>query len=477
MLQTRYIRVSYARSVLFFARSVLFLVIWLALVAFVACSNGNPPPDEGESSSSGGNSSGGNSSSIFSSSSFSSSSGGGSSSSENNSDGESSSSNDSGTENAIKIEYKNGSAPAITNPFSEVTITPTGENIVVELPNVDNTETVYTFDISGTASNGSVKFYGNVRKMLNLKGVNITNSTGPAINIQGGKRTNINLVNGTQNFLTDGPNYNITPGEQAKGTLFSEGKLEFEGNGSLEVKAKYNHAIVADNSLEIKSGNITVSEAANDGIHANDKIEVKGGNITIKSVGDAIQSEDPPPGAVDEWVAFSGGKINAQTTGIKSHGIASEGPITIKDNADITISVSGNGSKGIRSRSWVELLGGKTSITTTGTTDKTDQTDESNATGMKLATELFLKGGELTIKTTGDGAKGINIGDNDAPGNASLDAGKIDINADDDGLRVHGILKIKSGITGSIKSKKQKAINADEWDKNKGSLTTQDGGS
>jgi len=371
----------------------------------------------------------------------------------------------------------------ITNTFSEVQITPTGENVVVRIPDASDKDEEYTFTISGTTSNGSLKFYGSVRKVLNLNGVNITNSTGPAINIQGGKRVIVNLISGTQNYLTDGPNYNTPNGEQAKGTLFSEGKLEFKDNGSLEVKAKNNHAIVADNDIEIKSGKITVSEAANDGIHANDKIEVKGGEITIKSVGDAIQSEKFDVGAVNEWVVFSGGKINAQTTGIKSHGIASEGPITIKDNADITISVSGNGSKGIRVRSWLEFLGGKTSITATGTKhiESGADADSSNAAGIKLASDLLLNAGELTIKTTGAGAKGINVGETstkdgktETVGNAFIKGGKIDIDADDDGLKVHNKLEIKGG-TGSIKSKKKKAIDAKEWDKNKGSITTQDG--
>jgi hypothetical protein len=441
MSQIHYIRVLYARF-------ILFLGIGLALAALLACNNGkeDEPDNEGDTPEIK------NGEFPFDAS------------------GESLTATPSldnlGLENVIKIKYKSGSAPEIDNSLSGVTIDKNGENVVVSLP--DGTEE-YGFVLSGTASNGSLKLYGDVRKRLYLNGVNITNSKGPAINIQGGKRVLVHLVNGTQNFLTDGKNYDITTGEQAKGTFFSEGKLNFEGSGSLEVKGKYNHAIVADNDFEISNGKIIVSESANDGIHANSEIDINGGVLIISSKGDAIQSEKE-----NGKVMITGGKIKVQTTGIKSHGIASDGPIAMyrSDALIIQISTLGNGSKGIRSRGAISLRSGKISIKTSGTkyTEPGDTADESNAAGIKLAENLSIGGGELTIKSIGDGAKGINT-----EKDAAIEAGKIDIVADDDGLRVHGKLEITGG-TGSIKSTKKKAINAGTWNNNKGSITTQDGG-
>jgi len=439
MLQIHYIRVSYVRSIL--------LGMGLAFVALVACSGGgDDPPDNGGSPG------------IV--------------------DGEFPYDNTGESltatpgldglnlENVIKINYKNGSAPEINNSLNDVKIDKNGENVVVTLP---DGASEYSLVLSGTSSNGSLKLYGDVRKRIYLNGLNITNSKGPAINIQGGKRVLVHLVNGTQNYLTDGKDYNATAGEQAKGTFFSEGKLNFEGSGSLEVKGKYNHAIVADNDFEISNGKIIVSESVNDGIHANSAIEINGGILIISSTGDALQSEKE-----DGKILIAGGKIKTQTTGIKSHGIASEGPISIYGGtAIIQISTLGNGSKGIRSRGEVMIKNGKTSIKTSGTkhTDPGDSADESNASGIKLAGNLSIQGGELTIKSIGDGAKGINT-----EKDATIESGKINIEADDDGLRVHGTLKIEGG-TGSIKSKKKKAINAGSWNNNKGGITTQDGGS
>jgi len=450
------------------ARSILFCGIGLALVALMACSQ---PENEGDSSSSGGDSpgisSGGNNSGI-------------SSSSVSNVIGNDWPFDSSGEtltatpgldglnlgSNVIKINYKNGSAPDIDNSLSDVTIDKNGENVVVTLP---NGESEYSFVLSGTASNGSLKIYGDVRKRLYLNGINITNNNGPAINIQGGKRVLVHLVNGTQNFLKDGENYSVVDGEQAKGTFFSEGKLNFEGSGSLDVKGKKNHAIIADNDIEINNGKIIVSESANDGIHANSTIDITGGILIIASTGDAIQSEKE-----NGKILISGGKIKAQTVGTKSHGLASEGPISIYGNSPVVqINTSGNGSKGMRSRGQVILKDGKISIRTSGTKyiDPGDSDDESNAAGIKLAGDLSIQGGEITIKSLGIEAKGINV-----EKDASIEAGKIDIVADDDGLRVHGTLKITGG-TGSIRSTKKKAINANTWDNKKGNITTQDGGS
>jgi len=500
MLQIHYIRVSVARSGLFLARTAIFLVLGLALAALVACSGGDdPPPDNGKSSG-GGNSSissssGGNPSP--SSPSGSSSSGGGTSS---GGDGVSSSgggnSNGGGVSNpnldddlklkldsAIVIKYNNGTVEYKNNYSDKVAIDIRGEDVVVTL-----SDSTLRFILTGTTSNGSLKIYGDFKKSLYLNNVSITNKKGPAINIQNhgktvkaSKRVNVHLVDGTTNFLSDAAGYkckDFAEGEeQAKGAFFSEGKLEFkEGKGSLEVKGKCNHAIVADNNIEIEEGKITVSEAEGDGIHANDKIQVRGGEITIRSKGDGIQSEKEAVAASEEWNVFSGGKIDIQTTGINSHGIVSEGPITIADSAstNITIKVSGNGSKGIKSKHWLEILGGKISIETSGGIDKTDPTDESSPSGIKLVespdTFFKIENGELTIKTAKEGAKGINVA-----GNVYIKGGKINIDAYDDGLKVHGTLQITGG-TGSIKSKSQKAIDVDgTFNGDTGSITTKNG--
>jgi len=383
-------------------------------------------------------------------------------------------------DNIIEIKYKDGSDPEIINDYESerVVVASDGEDVTVTMP-ISNK--IYSFILSGTTRNGSLTFTGDVRKELYLNGVSITSSKGPAIKQLGSKHVLVHLVKGTNNYLADGPNYkcsNFAENEpNAKGAFFSEGKLEFEGSGSLEVKGKCNHAIAVDEDFEINNGRVTISEAVGDGIHANDRIKVKGGVLDIKSVGDAIQSEKAPKDDDKnplDWMRIVGGKIKAQTTGTKSHGITAEGPIRIDSAAVVQISVKGNGSKGIKSSGTVEeknqsgevvtkhpprqldFFGGKVFIKASGSRD-IDNTatppDTSAAAGIKLDGILSITGGELTVKSPGCKAKGINIT------NGTISGGNTRVEADDDGIKVNaeGRLQITGG-TVYIKSAKKKAI-------------------
>jgi hypothetical protein len=350
-------------------------------------------------------------------------------------------------ENTIVIKYNNGSPPTIKNSHNEVTITPDDENVKINVAQATNTE--YNLIVGGTAKNGSLKIYGDYKIGLYLNGVNITNPKGPAINIQNGKQISVSIWG--KNYLADGADYENSGIEDAKGTFFSEGQLVFSGGGSLEVKAKYGHAIVTDDFFEIESGGIIVQEAEKDGIHANDEIFVKGGNIKITSKGDAIQNENLP-------IRISGGKIVAQTSGIKSHGISSGDSTVISGTADVNINVSGNGSKGIKSKGFVAIKGGMINIKTKGTKD-IDKTvipaDTSKVAGIKADGDMDISGGTLTIESSGSGGKGMS-----ADGNIVISGGDVSITADDDGIKANGDLLISGGNI-YVKSYKKKAIDCD----------------
>ena len=382
---------------------------------------------------------------------------------------------DLGLSNAIVIRYNKGSAPYIYNPYAEVQTEVTGENVVVKV--ASTTVTAYNFVVSGTATNGSLKMYGEFRTVLYLNGVSIANTSGPAINSQINNRMTVHLVAGTENFLADGTGYDKgeSATEQAKGTFFSEGALIFEGSGYLGVRGRNNHAIVSDGRLTVESGCIAVTESENDGIHANNDITINGGIVNITSKGDAIQSERLA-------VIVSGGQVIAKTTGIKSHGIASgdstavnspaNGRTTIKDNARIDITVDGNGSKGIKSSGFTEIMGGTINIQVNGSQHiQTSPRDTSGAAGIKLDSDLFIEGGNLTIKSLGNTAKGINV-----DGSFFMTGGNIDIDADDDGIKMKGDLRVTGG-SGTVRSRKTTALDcATGKTCNKGSLQTQDGG-
>jgi len=457
----------------------LKLLLMLVFFAFlVSCSDPSEPYD-------GVSSGGGNGSSNGSSGGSSAGSSGGSSAGSNDvavidcqatSDALDRTRADLGLGNVILVKYNNGSAPTIDNPnANEVTVSVTGENVVVTVSS--STLTTYNFVVSGATTNGSLKIYGEFRIGIYLNGVKITNPRGPAINIQNGKRIGVNLVGGTENFIADASGYSTSENEQeqAKGTFFSEGQLVFSGSGYLGVRGKNAHAIISDDHINIESGCIAVTEAERDGIHANDDITISGGIINITSKGDAIQSERLA-------VIVSGGQITAKTSGIKSHGIVSgdstakntprNGRTSIKDNAKIDITVNGNGSKGINSAGYTEILGGTINIQVNGGRHiETSPRDTSNAAGIKSDDDVWIEGGNLTIKSPGNFARGIK-----ADLNFIMTGGTINIDADDDGIKADGNLDVRGG-SGTVKSKRTTALDcATGKTCNKGSLVTTDGG-
>ncbi len=158
------------------------------------------------------------------------------------------------------------------------------------------------FTVTGTNGDAMIKVAADGRVKLRLKGVDLTNTDGPAIFFEDCDKGYITVSKNTENRLADGAQYSV----DAKGTVFSNDDLEIQGGGSLTVISNYNHAIVSDDKLKIEEGSLSLT-AAGDGLHANDGIEISGGSISITAKGDGIQSEG--------YVDVTGGSVDITTTG------------------------------------------------------------------------------------------------------------------------------------------------------------------
>jgi hypothetical protein len=258
----------------------------------------------------------------------------------------------------VNIQF--GTTVTITNPLAAagVTVTETNGDVVVTA-----TVAEVEYVVSGTTANGSVKIYSDKKFKLTLNGANITNSDGPAINIQSKKRAFIVLNDNTTNTLTDGATYTASGEEDMKATLFAEGQIIFSGAGSLNLKGNYKHAIASDDYIRVISGNITVTGAASDGIHANDAFIADGGTLNITTSGDGIQSEEgyivinngnftikvadkaitanwDTDTSIDPFVTINNGTFNI--TSSAGEGIESKSTLTI-NNGDFTIKTADDG--------------------------------------------------------------------------------------------------------------------------------------
>lgn len=305
-------------------------------------------------------------------------------------------------ENAVLIAFSTSGA-SITNPFEGNGVTIENDNGHIAITST-LTDTELNYVLSGIITDGSVKIYGEKKFGLILNGVEITNSTGAAINIQNKKKGSITLVDNTNNRLIDGETYTYTDGEDMKATFFSEGNVVIDGEGSLEIRGKNKHALATDGALTMTAGTINIKEAASDGIHTNDEITISGGTLSVRSTGDGIQSE-----STENPISITGGDISIVTTGEKGHAIKTEQNVEIETTGTIEITTYGAASKGIKPTSDAIIRKGDITINTAGNAIwDTDDLDISSAAGVKSDGNFLMEDGTLTILSTGKGGKGIN---------------------------------------------------------------------
>ncbi len=203
--------------------------------------------------------------------------------------------------------------------------------------------------LSGSTANGSFTVAGDKKYEVLLNGVSITNPDSAALNLLSSKRAYVMLADGTTNTLADGS----SSLNDHKGALYCKGKLLFNGSGSLSVTGNYNNGIhSADYIVFRKGNNVYAQSKANHGIKANDGIYINGGILNVE--------------------------------------------------------VSAAAAKGINCESVIVVNGGRTTVVTSGGgAYDTDENEAKGAAGIKADETFTMNGGELWLKSTGAGGKGI----------------------------------------------------------------------
>jgi hypothetical protein len=299
----------------------------------------------------------------------------------------------------IYVTY-NGTSVSVVKPVSlgSVSVTMNGGDVTV---NSTISDTAVYYCLKGATSDGMFKIYSDYKFNLIMNGVSITNLDGPAIDVQSGKKCTVLLNTGTFNTLTDGSSYATTE-EDEKAALFSEGPLEFKGDGNLTVKSLYKHAICSDDNVDIQGGIITISGAVKDGIHTKGYFEMSGGALDLTTTDDGIECEGG-------YVLISGGAITTLNTSVDVKGISCDSTMVISGGT-INMTVSGNQSKGLKSGQNMTLSGGTITINTSGAVGLTSSGsgyDPSYCSGIKCDSSIIANGANITIISTGAGGKGI----------------------------------------------------------------------
>lgn len=153
-------------------------------------------------------------------------------------------------------------------------------------PTVDNEDGEIIYVLSGTSTNGSLTLYGSFKCVVELNGLTLTNPSGPAINIQNGKRIEVSAKKGTTNTLSDGANADYN------GCLHVKGHTKLKGKGTLNIIGNSKHALYSKEYVEVKNLTLNITAAKKDGIHCKEYFLMESGTVVIKGVDDdAIQVE------------------------------------------------------------------------------------------------------------------------------------------------------------------------------------------
>jgi len=381
----------------------------------------------------------------------------------------------------VKVAY-NGTTATIENPFILYGISATVDGAYVTLTNT-NESTEYTTELSGSTTNGSFIYNGTYKTTIVLAGVNITSQKGAAIDIECGKRVNLEIKKETENTLVDAAN-----GEQ-KAALYCKGHLEIDKAGTLNVTGKTAHAIASKEYMKLKKsdGIINILGAVKDGIHCKQYFLGNGFTVNIKNVGDdniqtELDGEENEDGIVDGTLIINGGtytltnSTNGSTENSESHtakGLNADGNMQL-NGGTINIKMTGTGGKGIKVEGTYTqgVEGGEgpaLTVTTTGSAYSGSSSSSGSTTGgnwfrpggggggfpggssssnsssskaIKVQGAVTIYGGTTYISTSTDGAEGL-----ESKTNITIAGGTHYFKCYDDCINSSGIIKFTGGNT------------------------------
>lgn len=374
----------------------------------------------------------------------------------------------------LTITYDGAKATAI-NPYfiDSLDVVISGADVTVS--NL-NTYTELTTQLEGTSGNGSLTYNGTYKTTIVLNGVNLTSSKGAAIDIQCGKRVNLEVKKGTENFLTD------SKGGSQKAALYCKGHLELDKAGSLTVTGNTAHAIAAKEYIKLKKsdGTINILGAVKDAFHCKQYMLCNGWNVNISGVvGDGVDveldGEENEDGYADGSLHINGGAWNIKSSADTIKAFSADTDINISAGT-FDISMTGKASKGLRAGNNIIIgnaedgSGPVMNVTTTGAQYSSGSTSGSGSTGgwggrpggggwgggggpggnsntssskaIKALNQITVYGGNLTISTATSGAEGM-----EGKQGVTIAGGSHYMKCYDDCINSGGIVKFTGGTT------------------------------
>lgn len=344
-----------------------------------------------------------------------------------------------------------------------------------------------------------------------LDGVNISSSSTAPIYIKQADKVFITTSNGTENILSVTGEYVNSGDDNIDSAIFSKDDLTMNGTGTLTINADYGHGIVSKDDLVFTGGTYNITSASHaiagkdsvrvsdgtynliagkDGIHAENTddtslgyIYIENGSFTINANGDGMDSSNCITVFDGSFNILSGGGSENGETHYESmnpfgnsYSSSSEDTVStkaVKSSGDIAIGGGtfnlNSADDAIHSNTNVNICGGTFTIASGDDGIHADSTTSVAAGTINITYSyegiegqaIEISGGDITLYTTDDGLNAA--GGNDSSGfggmmgrdnfSGSSDSyiiisgGKLNINADGDGVDSNGDLTVSGGET------------------------------
>ena len=309
-----------------------------------------------------------------------------------------------------------------------VKITLSGKTAVCNSSNVQIEDGVVTikaagvYVLSGTLTDGTIVVdAGDDDKVqLVLDGVSITAADYAAIYAKNADKVFVTLAEGAGNSLTVSGDYVQTDDNNVDAVIFAKCDLTLNGTGSLTVKDNTGHGIVSKDDLVVTGGTYTIY-SQDHCLNGKDSVRIADGTFNLSCDEDGIHAGNDDQ--QDGYVYIEGGDINIS---VGDDALHAEGLLIIT-GGDIDVSKSCEGVEGYKI------------LVTGGDIDVISSDDGFNAAG----------------GSSGSGDNHDGFGDGPGMGGVDMDAdndayilitgGRININANGDGIDSNGCIGITGG--------------------------------
>ena len=296
-----------------------------------------------------------------------------------------------------------------------------------------------TYALTGELTDGCVRVQcpKDDSVTLILRGVSVTNTQGPALEILSADDVEIVLAEDSVNSLVSGiaPEDVLTaqPEEEASGgALCAKCDTALSGEGSLFVGGYINNGIHVTKDLEIAGGAVTV-RAVHNAVKGKDSVTVTGGTLALECSGNGIISDDENGGGV---ISVCGGLI-----GISCSGDAMQASLGIEVSGGSIEAVTGGGHEnGAVHAAAVPGFGRFGRFDGFGEEDYSPDADEVSgvsAKGLKSDGALEITGGSVLLDCADDALHAATV--------LTVSGGSVSVASGDDGLHSDGSLCISGG--------------------------------